>query len=398
MAHLPDALVERLLADDSFQPGGRPSHFRAVVPDSVANVPPSTIDNPGSPVGWLFKETAAERQRRRHSAADRWRNCGGVAGARDLPAARPVLRRRYGKLTPAASNTPLLAWCAQPCEPGEKRTAAHRTTRPTAKEGFAYHEYTLLDRSRTRQDGAFEDNVSAYLFHVVPVRDAMAEAPRLGLPESVTLTAEESRSLCAILRVEGFGEIPGLESVGSTAHLANNACETSESSSSYFAVSAIGERRPTISYTRFACRETQALPTEEVIRRICDTSYEPGHRPGLLKPAKVCAKCSCVAASFMQSIRVDRSLKTSVQPTSLKSELCGLAFVQHGWLFKEPGRPARLRRGQHDDRWKHSGGQKGAKDLFLGPTVRRTAMYFTILMVDEPSYFGLHLARLATLF
>jgi hypothetical protein len=233
MAHLPDALVERLLTDDSFQPGGRPSHFRAVVPGSVANVPPSTIDNPGPPVGWLFKETAAERQRRRHSAADRWRNCGGVAGARDLPAARPVLRRRYGKLTPAACNAPLLAWCAQPCQPGEKRTAVHRTTRPTAKEGFAYHEYTLLDRSRTRQDGAFEDNVSAYLFHVVPVRDAMAVAPRLGLPESVTLTAEESRSLCAILRVEGFGELPDLESVGgSTAQLAINACATCLRSSS----------------------------------------------------------------------------------------------------------------------------------------------------------------------
>ena len=65
MAHLPDALVERLLSDDSFQPGGRPSHFRAVVPDSVADVrlPPSTIDHPGPAAGWVFKETAAERQR-----------------------------------------------------------------------------------------------------------------------------------------------------------------------------------------------------------------------------------------------------------------------------------------------------------------------------------------------
>ena len=315
MAHLPTELVARLLADASFQPGGRPSHFRAVVPGSLADAalqpPPSTIEHPGPADGWIFKETAAERQKRRHPAADRWRNCGGVAGARDLPAARPVLRRRYGKLTPAVTNAPLLGWCAQPCAPGEKRTAAHRTTRPTTKEGFAYHEYTLLDRARTRGDGAFEDNVSAYLFHVVPVKDAAAEAPRLGLPESVELGAEEARSLSAILRVEGFAVLPGLDSAsGPQPPGAGGAAAAAAAGGAAAAAASEGE----------------ILPTEEVIRRICDTSYEPGQRPGLLKPA------------------------------------------QHGWLFKEPGRPARLRRGQHEDRWKHSGGTKGAKDLYLQPT------------------------------
>ena len=39
MAHLPDELVERLLRDEGFQPGGRPSHFRAPVPGSVAEDP-----------------------------------------------------------------------------------------------------------------------------------------------------------------------------------------------------------------------------------------------------------------------------------------------------------------------------------------------------------------------
>ena len=311
MAHLPTELVQRLLADASFQPGGRPSHFRAVVPGSLADPalqpPPSNLGHRAGPAGgWLFKETAEERQKRRHPAADRWRNCGGVAGARDLPAARPVLRRRYGKLTPATSNAPLLGWCAQPCQPGEKRTAAHRTTRPTAKEGFAYHEYTLLDRSRSREDGAFEDDVSAYLFHVVPVKDAAANAPRLGLPQSVELAAEEARSLSAILRVEGFAVLPGLDS-GSQQQQQLAAAAAPAAAAA-------------------AAAEGEILPTEEVIRRICDTSYEPGHRPGLLKPA------------------------------------------QHGWLFKEPGRPARLRRGQHEDRWKHSGGTKGAKDLYLQPT------------------------------
>lgn len=374
MAHLPDALVERLLADDSFQPGGRPTHFRAVVPDSVALVvpPPSTIDRPGPAVGWLFKETALERQRRRHAAADRWRNCGGVAGARDLPAARPVLRRRYGKLTPAASNGPLLAWCAQP-KPAEKRTAVHRTTRPTAKEGFAYHEYTLLDRSRTRQDGAFEDNVSAYLFHVVPVRDAMAEAPRLGLPESVTLTPEESRSLSAILRVEGFGEIPGLDSVGSTAQLAINECGTllhSSSSADSAMLTATGVTRSLT--VRFCLQGTPGIayggshPTHLRHKLRAWTPTRPSEaREGML---------GLLLRRTVHEFRtVPRRERPSAPGHLSQGVLRVLVALQHGWLFKEPGRPARPRRGQHEDRWKHSGGQKGAKDLFLEPTVRRTA-------------------------
>ena len=337
MAHLPDELVERLLRDEGFQPGGRPSHFRAPVPGSVAENPgPPASTEHAPPVGWLFKETGTDRNRRRHSEADRWRNSGGKAGARDLPAGAPVVRRRYGKLTPAATNAPLLAWCAPPPPPGEKRKAAQRTTRPTAKEGFAYHEYTLLDPSKQREDGALQDDVSRYLFHVVPVRDvrapcppcsrrgrahrhrspcrvprpqAMAEAPRLGLPQEVELSADETRSLSAILRVEKFEALPGTNSAGELGPRAQPPGAGLDGASAAAAAGA-----PT---------ETEVLPVEEVIRRICDTSYEPGTRPALLKPA------------------------------------------QHGWIFKEPARPGRLRRGQHEDRWKHSGGTKGAKDLYL---------------------------------
>ena len=403
MAHLPDALVERLLADDSFQPGGRPTHFRAVVPDSVALVapPPSTIDHPGPAVGWLFKETAVERQRRRHAAADRWRNCGGVAGARDLPAARPVLRRRYGKLTPAASNGPLLAWCAQP-QPAEKRTAVHRTTRPTAKEGFAYHEYTLLDRSRTRQDGAFEDNVSAYLFHVVPVRDAMAEAPRLGLPESVTLTAEESRSLSAILRVEGFGEIPGLDSVGSTAQLANNECGTLLHSSSRSAVTAM----------LTATDVTRSLTVRFGLQGTPGVAYGGSHPKNLRYKLRAWTKTWPSEAhegmlGLLLRIASHHSFGTEDRPERLSAPghlpqgiLRVLVALQHGWLFKEPGRPARPRRGQHEDRWKHSGGQKGAKDLYLEPTVRRTAGHlpYVAWLQRLLSNYGSLVARLAAPF
>ena len=120
-----------------------------------------------------------ERKRQRRQALRRER----LAAARAAPPAAssadgaPVVRRRYGKLTPAATNAPLLAGCAPPPPPGEKRKAAQRTTRPTAKEGFAYHEYTLLDPSKQREDGALQDDVSRSLFHVVPVREERAPCP-----------------------------------------------------------------------------------------------------------------------------------------------------------------------------------------------------------------------------
>ena len=57
MAHLPTDLVLRLLNDDTFRPGGRPSHFRGIAPDALTGAPPETIDNPGSAAGWVFKES-----------------------------------------------------------------------------------------------------------------------------------------------------------------------------------------------------------------------------------------------------------------------------------------------------------------------------------------------------
>lgn len=137
----------------------------------------------------------------------------------------------------------------------------------------------------------------------------MAEAPRLGLPQEVELSADETRSLSAILRVEKFEALPGTNSAG---ELGPRTQPPGAGLGGASADAAAG-----------APTETEVLPVEEVIRRICDTSYEPGTRPALLKPA------------------------------------------QHGWIFKEPARPGRLRRGQHEDRWKHSGGTKGAKDLYL---------------------------------
>jgi len=293
MAHLPTDLVLRLLNDDTFRPGGRPSHFRGIAPDALTGAPPETIDHPGSAAGWVFKETAADRKRRRHAESDSWRNCGGVAGARDLPAGAPIVRRRYGKVTPAASNAPLLQWCAPPPAPGVKRSAKDKLIRPTIKEGFAYHEYTLLDTTKKRADGAFADATEVYIFHIIPVKDAIIHAPRLGLPPSVCLSTAESRALSAVLRVQGFLDdpLPNPES------------------------NKILPQLP----------PTPTLDTDAAISFLCDASYNPGGRPGLLKPA------------------------------------------EHGWLFKEPGRARGARRSAHEDRWKHSGGMKGAKDLYSTP-------------------------------
>jgi hypothetical protein len=76
--------------------------------------------------------------------------------------------------------------------------------------------------------------------------------------------------------------------------------------------------------------EADDLPVEELVRMLCDTEFEPGRRPPLLDPAR------------------------------------------YGWVFKESGKQPR--RGKNMDRWKHSGGVKGARDIQLNgvvPVVRR---------------------------
>ena len=72
------------------------------------------------------------------------------------------------------------------------------------------------------------------------------------------------------------------------------------------------------------------MPTEEVIRRICDTSYEPGHRPGLLKPAKVCLVCYCVAP-FMN---FEQCLAGNAPPPLAT---CLKAFCVSWWLYSMGG-------------------------------------------------------------
>ena len=89
-----------------------------------------------------------------------------------------------------------------------KRSAKDKLIRPTIKEGFAYHEYTLLDTTKKRADGAFADATEVYIFHIIPVKDAIIHAPRLGLPPSVCLSTAESRALSAVLRVQGFLDDP----------------------------------------------------------------------------------------------------------------------------------------------------------------------------------------------
>eukprot|EP01043_Picozoa_sp_COSAG02_P020401 COSAG02_NODE_1006_length_15265_cov_58.666886_4_plen_491_part_00 len=296
---LPPTLVERLLLDNDFQPGCRPMHFRAVVSAEQEPLAPQPHGD-----GWLFKETEPQRHTRRSSEADRWRNCGGIAGARDLPGQMPTIRRRYGRLIPSTANHPLIKWCAPPVAVGgKKRTAAQRATRPTASEGFAYHEYTLLDRSKPREDGSFEDlATTAHLFHIVPVKAAISRPSRLGLPASLDLSPEEEGLVNAVLAAEEFAE------------------------KSLYLTPTTPSHQPTHRpLTDPLVAEVKTV--EEIISRICSNEYQPGHRPGLLCPS-----------------------------------------VQAHWYKepgRSRGRSRRTRRGLHCDRWKHSGGPRSAKDFLV---------------------------------
>jgi hypothetical protein len=239
MAHLPDTVVIGLLKDEAFAPGPRPFYFSGVVAQSPS----------GRGGGWVFKETGEERGQRRPKLADHWRNTGGIKGARNLPATGgpPQLRRRYGKLTPDASNLPLVEWT---------RGTVRGTLKPR-KPTLSFHEYTLLSEGA---GGEIEENKGVYLFHVVPLSELGVLVPRLGLPHAITMTADETAEMAAIMRVEGFehsdGPLPEVtvqQAVGE------------------------GPARPDVQ-----APDHWDLPAAELVRMLCDDSFQPGRRPGLL--------------------------------------------------------------------------------------------------------------------
>jgi len=223
MAHLPDVLVLRLLADVSFQPGARPVHFGGPCSDCAS---------------WVYKETGDQRRKRRSRSSDRWRNTGGAKGGRDLPlnVPAPLLRRRYGSLTPAAKNVQLLGWI--------QANAGQIKTR------FSYHEYTLLQKGA---DGGIAEDKTVVLFHILPPKACAEAVPRLGLPKGLSLSDVECTQLEAILRVEGY-------------------MHTAQSD--------------TVAQDNRASNLFEHFSVVKLVRLLCDTEFQPGGRPVILDPAR----------------------------------------------------------------------------------------------------------------
>ena len=131
---LTPSVAVRMLRDDKFDPGPRPSVF-----DLGASK-------------WLFKESGASRKKRGvHD--DRWRNSGGAKGARNLPAGGPpLIRRRYGAICKSQNAEAV---------------------------GLRYHEYTLLEPTG---GGQVEENRSVIVFHVIPPPEFCQAAAQLPAP------------------------------------------------------------------------------------------------------------------------------------------------------------------------------------------------------------------------
>jgi hypothetical protein len=163
----------RILLDPNFQPGPRPDHIHNYLRSQRAQRESDGALGKRRPFGgWLFKECKenASHRQKRGSACDLWRHSGGAKGARDLVVNCPgagaeqlvkrglvqKLRRRYG-------------------------TVCHRSSVDTpsgSDERLRFHAYTVL-----RQDGqgGFVEDKATVLYHVLEVNLA-ASGPSLGRP------------------------------------------------------------------------------------------------------------------------------------------------------------------------------------------------------------------------
>ena len=156
---LPAEIAYRMLVDPKFKPGSRPTAFD------------------GRDGRWVFKEKAGTRApacrlNNKHFSgsvaladrADRWHNSGGVRGARDMPIAKPLVRRRYGSV----SREGHIMW--------------------------RFHEYSLITPSHPdeRADAAAVDDSedrSTVVFHIMPKRAGRGRPSKAeaALPEKLWL-------------------------------------------------------------------------------------------------------------------------------------------------------------------------------------------------------------------
>lgn len=151
---LPAEIAYRMLRDPNFTPGMRP---------------PTFDDADGR---WVFKEQAGARVgepksfARKDRTSDRWHNSGGIQGARDMPTAKPLVRRRYGSI----SRHKEILW--------------------------RFHEYSVLQYivdPNADSGHRYEEDRSTIVFHVMPKRlgrgrPSKAEA---ALPEQLWLSFME---------------------------------------------------------------------------------------------------------------------------------------------------------------------------------------------------------------
>ena len=224
---LPLALVIRLLADKSFQPGSRPDHL---------------ADLCGCGGRWIFKDNVepnAIRLPNRRPGTDTWVNSGGVRGGRDLKdrAGNYVARRRYGRVLPAGGQSDVM-----------------KMSNGSSSYELRYHQYTLVRQknagtklkaedasSTTPEDpdadpplgaledkpvprkhdqkvedhSAIEEDHSCRLYHVPPPQDHPS-FNRLGIPSDIVLTPGELAEIetAQMYRMKMNAEFPDVAASG----------------------------------------------------------------------------------------------------------------------------------------------------------------------------------------
>jgi hypothetical protein len=247
---------------------------------------------------------------KRSTDEDRWRNSGGAKGSRDLP----------------AGDRPLV-----------RRRYGRLSKADDKSDFYRYHEYSLLVES-SEGGGTLTEMRNVTLFHVLSPNDTVhlpaAAALGANMPTTEQLAAKINKlepaaaAAAAAFAAAAANAVAVVEGEGGAARQASDAdslppTSSSPSSSSLCSSSSGGE---------WTGIYENGLTPDVAVRMLCDSGFEPGCRPPIFDPAG----------------------STS-------------------WIFKEKAE-MRKKRGGTDDRWRNSGGAKGARNLPAGgapPIIRR---------------------------
>eukprot|EP01052_Picozoa_sp_SAG31_P034238 SAG31_NODE_3972_length_3704_cov_2.551734_3_plen_743_part_00 len=398
--------VWRMLLDPNFQPGPRPTDVLEYISAQANGQNPLSGHRNSQFEGWLFKECKERTDVARGNVADQWRLA--AKGTRDLGvtaqgldseqlAKRGLaqkLRRRHGTLCSRAGQ-----------EQKQLRFHAYTILRQDGRGGFLEDKatvlYHLLDSPSAEPSFSLEMANSMHMFNTC---DAAAQLSELMFTEQPLISDPGGRLLGVAPDAVVSHQIWGSHAKGQSEPLATKATKVMKTTKGVklskragAAIAGVKRGVKTIA-KKTVKKETKSKVARKVTSPLSarkltgPLSIKPDgatkgngviHRSKTSAPPGLKPKSPKGAQSSVKDADTQMPLETVLEYL-MDEKFCPgprpMLFdpARDGCLFKEE-RMARCHRRLQADRWKHSGGAKGARDLPAGGPPQLRRRYGTIL-------------------